>query len=414
MMHSSSVPDPMEFEPALKGEETEEEQQPTMINPVVFLHNLYVLVCMYASYYRNVTIGVGAFLVILTVVGMLDMFATMTTKKHQAMISNDYTDAHSIYELKMAKVDHWCLDGGDDDCTCNDPTMPLSRETTHHWMKTFHSNRAKADAAATAATDVDVVFLGDSSIEEWNGKWMGMAHEENIKGISSWYSKTFKREKGGDVEGLALGIAGDTVSNLYWRIKHGEMPYSLNPKVWWISVGANDLENGQCAEEIVLLGILRLAEEISLQKPGSIIVINSILPRLDKIKPQHVKHGKTFDLWPSIQVINEQLEKFCTKHQVFQFFDATALFFQSKPPTSKEFKKSKHLKMPALKPGVMVKDKFLTLAGHKLWGKAIVDQVKRIMFDESLQAQNNQIEVNAYDDDYIFDDAYMDDFALRD
>jgi hypothetical protein len=47
--------------------------------------------------------------------------------------------------------------------------------------------------------------------------------------------------KAATVEGIALGIAGDTAPNVLWRLMHGEMPKYLNPKVWWLSLGNNDL-----------------------------------------------------------------------------------------------------------------------------------------------------------------------------
>merc|ERR1719356_1742907 len=59
------------------------------------------------------------------------------------------------------------------------------------------------------------------------------------------------------------------------------MPYDFNPKVWWLVLGMNDLTRSQCSEEIVVLGVLRVAEEIKLRKPDAKIVINSLLPMID-------------------------------------------------------------------------------------------------------------------------------------
>jgi lysophospholipase L1-like esterase len=42
-------------------------------------------------------------------------------------------------------------------------------------------------------------------------------------------------------DGVSLGIAGDTCPNVLWRLMHGEMPEKFNPKVWWLSLGLNDL-----------------------------------------------------------------------------------------------------------------------------------------------------------------------------
>ena len=58
------------------------------------------------------------------------------------------------------------------------------------------------------------------------------------------------------------------------------MPYDFNPKVWWIVLGMNDLIRMQCSEEIVVIGILRVVEEIRLRKPDAKIVINSLLPMI--------------------------------------------------------------------------------------------------------------------------------------
>jgi hypothetical protein len=43
------------------------------------------------------------------------------------------------------------------------------------------------------------------------------------------------------LQGLCLGIAGDTNPNVLWRLMHGEMPPDFHPKIWWLSLGMNDL-----------------------------------------------------------------------------------------------------------------------------------------------------------------------------
>lgn len=67
------------------------------------------------------------------------------------------------------------------------------------------------------AKDLDVVFLGDAAIEEWNGRWLGSEKEE-LNGIKKNFKSTFSVAGGGEVNGLALGVAGDTVS--VWRVNH--------------------------------------------------------------------------------------------------------------------------------------------------------------------------------------------------
>ena len=69
------------------------------------------------------------------------------------------------------------------------------------------------------------------------------------------------------------------VSNILWRVQHGEVPPELSPKVFWIQAGTNDLSKDMCSEEIVTLGIQRLAEELHHHYPDAVVVIQSILPR---------------------------------------------------------------------------------------------------------------------------------------
>lgn len=173
------------------------------------------------------------------------------------------------------------------------------------------------------------------------------------------------------------------------------MPTTLNPKIWWVTIGANDLDVGQCAEEPTLLGILRLAEYIATNKPGSMIVLNSVLPRMKQVtaKAKHA-HFKPFDLYPSIKVVNDQLDKFCKKHSDFRFFDATQIFLNVPPK-----KKKHHQEEPTLKPDLIGADGRVTTAGHKAWGKVVVDEVKRILYDDMYLYGPGVLD-DMYTDDY--------------
>lgn len=120
-----------------------------------------------------------------------------------------------------------CFHGGDHDCACEDPTEPVDRENERYWMENHDKNKQKAYEAAEMG--VDVVFLGDQFVQAWDGHFMN----RRIVGadvIQTKFRETFSRAGGGLVDGLALGIAGDTTANLLWRIQNGEIPDNLNPK----------------------------------------------------------------------------------------------------------------------------------------------------------------------------------------
>ena len=66
---------------------------------------------------------------------------------------------------------------------------------------------------AVQSSGVDIVFLGDSITEGWRGTSFG-APSEKRKGNIKVFNSFFSESKGGDFEGLALGIAGDKVRAL--------------------------------------------------------------------------------------------------------------------------------------------------------------------------------------------------------
>ncbi|KAL3787869.1 hypothetical protein HJC23_000411 [Cyclotella cryptica] len=242
------------------------------------------------------------------------------------------------------------------------------------------------------ATDyeLDVVFVGDSITEQRQGTSMGRENEDYV-GIKEVFQKTFSKEKGGDFNGIALGIAGDTAPNLLWRLMNGEMPYGLNPKVWWVGIGINDLSMKGCSEEVVLLGILRVVEEIQNAHPDAYIVINSLLPvrrnedgllehtgkhhehKALKDKEKNLQDSEMspkrmhIDLWPSIVSINEELSKFASKHSGIKFFDADQVFVEERDG-------GKYLKLDLMADAVHP-----NLSGHKKWNGAIKKRLHSIL-----------------------------------
>jgi hypothetical protein len=111
------------------------------------------------------------------------------------------------------------------------------------------------------------------------GRWMGKnARSQSLVDLEQQFRKRFQPSYGANVTGLALGIAGDSAANVLWRLLHGELDDGLEPHVWWISLGNNDLGRMQCSEEVVVIGILRVVEEIMTKRPNARIVINSVFP----------------------------------------------------------------------------------------------------------------------------------------
>lgn len=327
-------------------------------------------------------------------------------------ITHDYSGAQSAKNFNSNNVDHWCLfpsasPSGDCDCKSQamDPLIPRLKDSKD-WKNAHELNKELAmKAAMTASHDkndpegqVDIVFLGDSITEEWNGRWHGKTQENlgedmektDLDEIHDIFTSKFKKNKGASLEAIALGIAGDTCPNLLWRIQNGELPEALNPKLFWLLIGTNDLSY-ECSEEVILIGILRIVQELLDHKPDSLIVINGILPRTvgkdgllhhvhpnpSSSTPSHnevegptqdkLKHK--FDYWPSIQGINRELKSFSLKHDRVEFFDGANIFLGS--VSNAYFERSEKILIQELMEDFLHPSKL----GHSIWADAIEDYI---------------------------------------
>lgn len=202
---------------------------------------------------------------------------------------------------------------------------------------------------------LDVVFLGDSIVEHLAGRNLGYTTRD-WKPLKAVFDKLFTKKEGGKVDGIPLGIGGDRVHNLLYRVQHGEAPKQFHPKVFWILIGTNDLEDS-CSADTIAFGNFHIVNELRKFHPASKIVLNSILPRADS------DDLSTSPTWDIIQQINLKLECYAKTTRNVDFFNATDVFtYNSNGQT-------------------VVNDKFMkdqvhpNAEGSRLWGEAIIDRV---------------------------------------
>eukprot|EP00538_Stauroneis_constricta_P004633 CAMPEP_0119557706 /NCGR_PEP_ID=MMETSP1352-20130426/9283_1 /TAXON_ID=265584 /ORGANISM="Stauroneis constricta, Strain CCMP1120" /LENGTH=453 /DNA_ID=CAMNT_0007604847 /DNA_START=45 /DNA_END=1406 /DNA_ORIENTATION=+ len=257
-------------------------------------------------------------------------------------LRDHFGDIDGYYQLRTAKIDHWCLMGGDD-CPCQDPTEPYPRDNSDAWLAQHSHNKEKAVNKATKS--LDVVFYGDEIVDAWSGSHTSQFVSASL--VQSYFNDNFHKTQTGGFDAIVLGSSGDTIGNLLWRIENGELPQPLSPKIFWINIGTNDLANGLCSEEAVTLGILKIADKINSMRPDSVIVIQSLLPRSSfptgKIydpnstmsthqtmfhQRQYYRRDR-YPLWPSIKAINTELEAFCSNQPHLVYYDADQLFMGS-------------------------------------------------------------------------------------
>jgi len=139
--------------------------------------------------------------------------------------------------------------------------------------------------------------------------------------------------------------------------------------VYWILIGTNDLGSG-CSAEIVLVGILRVIEELLLKQPQSVIVINGILPRSTIAANGYLLYNHSF--WKDIASINQALEQY-TQHRSKQlhYFDARDLFLvDASVKDESQLQIQLDLMPDLLHPSAL---------GYQKWGEAIVEKLKTIL-----------------------------------
>lgn len=205
----------------------------------------------------------------------------------------------------------------------------------HEQINTEHNFTSTVEKSIWKKVDplslVDVVFLGGNTTETLVARVLGRKNQ-NQDNIKQYFEGKFDKSKGADYNALALGIHGDTSANILWRILNGELPQNLKPKLFWLTMGLDDLVSTSCSAEVALMGILRVVEELQNMRPEAKIVINSILPY--SVDPTGYLEGwrqqksDRIDYWKAIKSVNSQLETFALKHKNVEFFDATPMFSQ--------------------------------------------------------------------------------------
>jgi len=167
---------------------------------------------------------------------------------------------------------------------------------------------------------------------------------------------------------------------MLWHIQNG-MIDDLNPKLWFISIGSNDLFEEKCDDRFVVASILNVVKAIADRKPDAHFIIHGILPRKDSIKS---KAGFLEKKWRYAQKINTHIRKFCEHSRQLFYMQAGTLFLKE---TSKEWKGRNIIDQNLLEDGM-----YPTKKGMEVWGDYIVKRIKQILQDIEDQKQRDSLE----------------------
>jgi lysophospholipase L1-like esterase len=221
---------------------------------------------------------------------------------------------------------------GAQDAKDNPATKVLNRDTPRH--KEFLKVVAKGEG--------DVVFIGDSITQGWEGA-----------GKKAWaeHFAAFKP--------VNLGIGGDQTGHVLWRLTEGKEIEPLKPKLAVIMIGTNN--TGPHTPEQIAGGIKAIIAELQKQKPDMKILLLGVFPRAGGIKKEDTV-APADKLNPKIKAINDIIAKYADDKTVF-YKDIGASFLNKDGGLEKKV-------MPDLL--------HLSPEGYEIWAKAIKDDVAKL------------------------------------
>jgi lysophospholipase L1-like esterase len=137
----------------------------------------------------------------------------------------------------------------------HDAVKPAPRKDAG-WVKRHESfvDRAKKG-------DVDVLFLGDSITQGWEGK-----------GSSEVWKKHFEPLKAAN-----FGIGGDRTQHVLWRITEGKELEGIDPKVFVVMIGTNNMSSNSAPE--IAEGVTAIVKELNKQRPRAKVLLLGVFPR---------------------------------------------------------------------------------------------------------------------------------------
>jgi lysophospholipase L1-like esterase len=111
--------------------------------------------------------------------------------------------------------------------------------------------------------DVEVLFLGDSITQGWegSGKEAWKKHYEPLKAAN-------------------FGIGGDRTQHVLWRITEGKELEGITPKAAVLMIGTNNM--GSNSAEQIADGVRAIVAELRHQKPHMKVLVLGIFPRSPK------------------------------------------------------------------------------------------------------------------------------------
>jgi lysophospholipase L1-like esterase len=147
-----------------------------------------------------------------------------------------------------------------------DPTAPVARTDPN--SRTAHEQLLEKARKGR----IDVYFVGDSITRRWGATDYPEFLANWNKNFHGWNAANF-------------GWGGDTVRNVLWRLRHGELDH-VNPKVIVVMAGTNDVgtaDGGEAKAADIARGLKAVLDVCWDKAPDAVVILMGITPRNDKL-----------------------------------------------------------------------------------------------------------------------------------
>ncbi len=197
------------------------------------------------------------------------------------------------------------------------------------WMK-----RQDAMNERVAKGHVDIVFIGDSITQGWEGAG----------------KKVWEKYYGGK-NAVNLGIGGDQTQHVLWRLQHGNLQ-GIHPKLAVLMIGTNNASARHRPEQIAA-GIKTIVQEIRKDSPKTKILLLAIFPRGANEQD-------------ALRQVNEKTNRIIAK-----LADNKHVFFED---IGKNFLKKDGELTRDIMPDLL----HLSPEGYEIWARSIAPMVERL------------------------------------
>jgi beta-glucosidase len=134
----------------------------------------------------------------------------------------------------------------------HDAVKPVPRQGG--WMTRHESFNKRV-----AAGKVDLVFIGDSITQDWEGRGKGV------------WAKFY-----GERNAVNLGIGGDRTQHVIWRLDHDNVK-NISPKAAVVMIGTNN--SGSNTPEQIAEGVAAIVKQLRMKLPETKVLLLAVFPR---------------------------------------------------------------------------------------------------------------------------------------